>query len=519
MKYLLLLLFPVWGFAQTPSIEWQKSLGGSGKDYANSICQTVDGGYIVAGYTNSTDGDVVGNHGGDDIWVVKLSSTGIVEWTKALGGTGNEVATYVIQSADGGYVIAGSSTSNDGDISGNHGHEDAWVAKLDNTGNLQWQKSFGGNNTDAATAIQQLADGGYIVGCYAISENNGDVAIGHGAAEYWIVKLSSIGNIEWNLCLGGQSYEFAHDIHQTADGGFIVGGNTFSIDGNVTGNNGNMDYWVVKLDTIQQLEWQKALGGTGTDVLASVVQTNDGGYITAGHVYSQDGDVAGSGFHGPFMNDFWVVKLNSTGAIQWKIALGGSGNDFAQSIQQTADGGYIVFGFTFSNDGNVSGNHGYFDYWMVKLDSQGNIEWQKTFGGTDQDGYNFITQQVDGAHSIQQTSDLGYVFAGYAKSSDGDATLNHGDFDYWVVKVGFSTGLNQALFDNINVYPNPSSNKVFVNAGSNINIKRLSLCNTIGQTLITTNENSIDVSKFTQGLYLIKIETDRGNVVKKILVK
>jgi hypothetical protein len=519
MKYLLLLLFPVWGFAQTPSIEWQKSVGGSGNDYANSITQTSDGGYVVAGYTNSVDGDVVGNHGGDDVWVVKLSSSGVVEWSKALGGTGNEVATYVIQSADGGYVIAGSSTSNDGDISGNHGHEDAWVAKLDNTGNLQWQKSFGGNNTDAATAIQQLADGGYIVGCYAISENNGDVAIGHGAAEYWIVKLSSIGNIEWNLCLGGQSYEFAHDIHQTADGGFIVGGNTFSIDGNVTGNNGNMDYWVVKLDTIQQLEWQKALGGTGTDVLASVVQTNDGGYITAGHVYSQDGDVAGSGFHGPFMNDFWVVKLNSTGAIQWKIALGGSGNDFAQSIQQTADGGYIVFGFTFSNDGNVSGNHGYFDYWMVKLDSQGNIEWQKTFGGTDQDGYNFITQQVDGAHSIQQTSDLGYVFAGYAKSSDGDATLNHGDFDYWVVKVGFSTGLNQALFDNINVYPNPSSNKVFVNAGSNINIKRLSLCNTIGQTLITTNENSIDVSKFTQGLYLIKIETDRGNVVKKILVK
>ncbi len=519
MKYLLLLLLPFWGFAQTPSIEWQKSLGGSGKDYANSICQTVDGGYVVAGYTNSVDGDVVGNHGGDDIWVVKLSSAGIVEWTKALGGTGNEVATYVIQSADGGYVIAGSSSSNDGDVTGNHGNDDAWVAKLDNAGNLQWQKSFGGNNNDAATAIQQLADGGYIVGCYAISENNGDVAVGHGAAEYWVVKLSSIGSIEWNLCLGGQSYDYAHDIHQTADGGFIVGGNTFSIDGNVTGNNGNMDYWVVKIDTLQQLEWQKTLGGTGTDVLASVVQTNDGGYVTAGHVYSQDGDVAGSGFHGPFMNDFWVVKLNNTGAIQWKIALGGSANDFAQSIQQTADGGYIVFGFTTSNDGNVSGNHGYFDYWMVKLDSLGSVQWQKTFGGTNQDGYNYITQQVDGAHSIQQTSDLGYVFAGYAKSSDGDATINHGDFDYWVVKVGFSTGLNQALFDNMNVYPNPSSNKVFVNAGSNINIKRLSLCNTIGQTLITTNENSIDVSKFSQGLYLIKIETDHGNVVKKILVK
>lgn len=519
MKYLLLLLLPFWGFAQTPSIEWQKSLGGSGNDYANSITQTSDGGYVVAGYTNSVDGDVVGNHGGDDVWVVKLSPTGVVEWSKALGGTGNEVATYVIQSADGGYVIAGFSSSNDGDVTGNHGNDDAWVVKLDSAGNLLWQKSLGGNNNDAATAIQQLADGGYIVGCYAISENNGDVMISHGAAEYWVVKLSSTGSIEWSLCLGGQSYDYAHDIHQTSDGGFIVGGNSYSVDGNVTGNHGNMDYWVVKLDTIQQLEWQKALGGTGTDLLSSVIQTNDGGYITTGHVYSQDGDVAGSGFHGPFMNDFWVVKLNNTGVIQWKRALGGSGNDLAQSIQQTADGGYIVFGFTTSLDGDVTNNHGYYDYWMMKLDSLGNTQWQKTFGGTNQDGYNTITQQVDGAHSIQQTTDLGYVFAGYSKSNDGDVTVNHGNFDYWVVKVGFSTGINQALFENVKVYPNPSSNKVYVNAGSTIKIKSLSVCNFLGQTLETTNESSIDVSQFPQGLYLIKIVTDQGTVVKKVLVK
>jgi hypothetical protein len=236
-------------------------------------------------------------------------------------------------------------------------------------------------------------------------------------------------------------------------------------------------------------------------------------------VYSQDGDVAGSGFHGPFMNDFWVVKLNNTGVIQWKRALGGSGNDLAQSIQQTADGGYIVFGFTTSLDGDVTNNHGYYDYWMMKLDSLGNTQWQKTFGGTNQDGYNTITQQVDGAHSIQQTTDLGYVFAGYSKSNDGDVTVNHGNFDYWVVKVGFSTGINQALFENVKVYPNPTSNIVYVNAGSNINIKSLSVCNFLGQTLETTNESSIDVSQFPQGLYLIKIVTDQGTVVKKVLVK
>jgi PKD repeat protein len=173
--------------------------------------------------------------------------------------------------------------------------------------------------------------------------------------------------------------------------------------------------------------------------LASVIQTTDGGYITAGNVYSQDGDIAGSGFHGTFFNDYWVVKLDSAGVIQWKKALGGSGNDLAQSIQQTTDGGYIVFGYTTSNDGDVSGNHGYVDYWMVKLNSSGTIQWQKTLGGTGQEGYNNIPFEVDGAHSIQQTTDSGYILAGYSKSNDGDVSENHGNFDYWVVKLAICT--------------------------------------------------------------------------------
>lgn len=456
INYICKVLFSVFGIiqafsatAQAPVIQWQKSLGGTGNDYANSVHQTSDGGYIVAGYTSSNDGDVSGNHGGTDVWVVKLDNAGNIQWQKALGGSGDDVANYVQQTMDGGYIIAGKTYSNDGDVTGNHGNADAWAVKLDNAGNIQWQKTLGGTNNDGANSVEQLADGSYILGCFAISENTGDIIGSHGAAECWVVSLSSTGSIQWSLCLGGQSYEYARQVKQTADGGFVMGGFTSSIDGDVSGNHGNVDYFVVKLDNIQEKQWKKVFGGTGTDILTSVIQTTDGGYIAAGHVFSQDGDIVGSGFHGTFFNDYWVIKLDTAGTIQWKKALGGSGNDWAQSIQQTVDGGYIIFGFTTSNDGDVSGNNGYLDHWMVKLNSSGTVEWQKALGGTGQEGNNLIEFQADGAHSIQQTADTGYIVAGYSKSNDGDVSGNHGNFDYWVVKLGYCT-LPQPAFSNTN---------------------------------------------------------------------
>jgi len=447
--------------AQAPIIQWQKSLGGSGNDYANSVQQTADGGYIVAGYTSSNDGDVSGNHGGDDIWVVKLTATGTVAWSRTLGGSG----------------------------------------------------------IDAATSVRQMADGGYIVGCYTLSENSGDIIGNRGGADYWIVKLTSTGNIDWSRCLGGQSSEYMRAVQLTADGGYVMGGYTSSIDGDVSGNHGNVDYWVVKLDNIQEIQWKKTYGGTGTDILTSIVQTTDGGYIVAGHVYSQDGDIVGSGFHGPYFNDYWVVKLSSTGAIQWKKALGGYGNDHAQSVQQTADGGYIVFGFITSNDGDVSGNNGYMNYWIVKLSSQGVIQWQKALGGSGQEGFNAIPDAVDGAHSIQQTTDLGYVLAGYSKSNDGDVSGNHGGFDYWVVKLANPLSTDDFLSKSVSVYPNPASERVFVHTGTDSNLVQLSLYGLLGQLLRTTKENSISVSELPKGVYFLQVKTDKGEVTKKIVVE
>ncbi|MBC8643571.1 T9SS type A sorting domain-containing protein [Flavobacterium lindanitolerans] len=197
----------------------------------------------------------------------------------------------------------------------------------------------------------------------------------------------------------------------------------------------------------------------------------------------------------------------------------GYGNDLAQSVQQTADGGYIVFGYVTSNDGDVSGNNGYMNYWIVKLSSQGVIQWQKALGGSNQEGFNPIPYATDGAHSIQQTTDLGYILAGYSKSNDGDVSGNHGGFDYWVVKLANPLGTDDFLSESISVYPNPASERVFVHTGASSQLSQLSLYDLLGQHLRTTKENSISVSGLSQGVYLLQIKTDKGEVTKKMVVE
>ncbi|NLY22597.1 MAG: T9SS type A sorting domain-containing protein [Bacteroidales bacterium] len=243
--------------AQAPTIEWQKCLGGSNDDWAYSIQQTSDGGYIVAGETWSNDGDVSGNHGGGDYWVVKLNSSGDILWQICLGGTNVDVAYSIQQTSDEGFIVAGYTCSNEGDVSGNHGNSDYWVVKLNSSGTIEWQKCLGGTDGDYANSIQQTSDGGFIVAGQTYS-NDGDVSGNHGGSDAWVVKLNSSGNILWQKCLGGTGWDWENSIQQTSDGGFIVAGYTNSNDGDVSGNHGSKDYWVVKLtnepDRINEIE-------------------------------------------------------------------------------------------------------------------------------------------------------------------------------------------------------------------------------------------------------------------------
>jgi len=308
-----------------------------------------------------------------------------IEWQRCLGGSNKDEARSVQQTRDGGYIVAGFTKSNDGDINEKKGiliFNDFFIVKLDKGGNIQWRKRLGGSRDDEVYSIQQTRDGGYIVAGVTES-NDGYVGENHGKSDSWVIKINENGNIQWRKCFGGSNEDMIYSIQQTRDDGYIMAGITTSIDGDVRGWHIGFaikkpsegislpDFWIVKLDEKGNIEWQKCLGGSDWDWAKSIEQTSDGGYIVAGWTCSNNGNV--SGWHkgysvtGDPLPDFWIVKLDEKGNIEWQKCLGGSDWDEAYSIQQTSDGGYIVAGTTYSNDGDVKGNHGKQDIWMVKL--------------------------------------------------------------------------------------------------------------------------------------------------------
>jgi hypothetical protein len=476
---------------QAPTIQWQKCLGGMWNDWASSIQPTLDGGYIVAGTTKSNDGDVTGNQGGKDMWVVKISATGTIQWQKSFGGIADDVAYSILPTLDGGYIVAGSTDSYNGDVTGYHLGRDAWVVKLFANGVIEWQKALGGLEVDEASSIQITADGGYIVaGC--TGSISGDVTGNNGGEDFWIVKLSATGDLIWQKNLGGTGNDFAYSIQITPDGGYIVAGSINSTDGDVTGNHGNNDAWVVKLSVTGVTLWQKALGGTGYDLAISILPAPDGGYIVAGFTVSTDGDVTGN--HGG--EDAWIVKLTSAGDLLWQKTFGGSGDDRASSIQITPDGGYIVSGETYSTNGDVTGSHGYSDAWVMKLSTSGALVWQKALGG------NFY----DYAYCTQLATDAGYIIAGSTESDNGDVIGNHGWSDAWIIKLG--PELDTSTFNNqlLTLYPNPTNDLLQLQTPNNTSFNKIIITDSTGKTVLEQMQNTtqVDVEQLASGLYIIK---------------
>ena len=365
---------------------------------ATSIARSHDGGYVIAGFTRD-----YATHGVIDAWVAKLDEEGTKLWQKTIGGSMYEGAYFITTTLDGSYIMAGFSDSNDGDVSGNHGIGDAWVVKLDKEGNIIWQKSLGGSGPDAAHCVAATRDSGYIIACETGSfdgdvSGNHDIQFSSEIGDAWVVKLDKDGNILWQKALGGSDYDVSYSIAESFDGGYLAAGSTRSADGDVSGYHGIEDGWVVKLDKDGNKLWQKTLGGANADGIKSIIVTPDGGYMTAGVTKSNDGDVSGN--HGE--GDAWMVKLDKDGNILWQKALGGSEWETAYSTASTPDGGYVIAANTRSNDGDVSGFHGgeYFDAWVVKLDKEGNKLWQKALGGSAEDDAMSVITTVNGGYVI-----------------------------------------------------------------------------------------------------------------------
>ncbi len=312
---------------------WTKTYGGVDDDYAESVQQTTDGGYILAGMTESFG---VGDF---DVWLIKTDAAGDTLWTKTFGGSYWDYGYSVQQTTDQGYIITGITRSFGA------GGIDVWLIKTDTLGNTLWTKVYGGSSNDGANSVQQTADEGYIVTGYTES-------FGAGEWDVWLIKTDTLGDTLWAKTFGGVSWDEGSSVQQTTDGGYIVAGRTSSY------GTGTASVYLIKTDAAGDTLWTKVIGGSGYDEALSVQQTTDGGYIIAGFTAS----------FGVVGHDVLLVKTNDLGDTLWTKTIGGNDYEWSYSVQQTTDGGYITAGYTGSFGAGAE------DIWLIRLGPSGVAE-------------------------------------------------------------------------------------------------------------------------------------------------
>ncbi len=368
---------------------WSRTYGGANDDSLFCIIQTGDGGYALAGSIRSSGA------GGSDAWLVKSDAFGNLEWNQTYGGTNDDSARSVVQTGDGGYALGGYTKSFGA------GDWDFWLVKTDASGEMQWNETYGGAEDDYVQSVVQTGDGGYTLAGYIHYSGT--------KRDGWMIKTDSTGNHQWNQTYSETSYDYVTCMIQTSDGGYALAGSDQS------------NFWLIKTNSSGDKEWSRKCGYASYDAAYSMVQTGDGGYALAGRT-----SFLGGGY------DFCLVKTDSTGDEEWKQEYGGAEDDYVQSLVQTSDGGYALAGST------ESFGAGAFDFWLVKTDSAGNMQWNKTYGGANDDGL----------YCIIQTNDGGYALSGYTES------FGAGGLDGWLIKTEVESGLawTDSTADTVTLY-------------------------------------------------------------------
>ncbi len=457
---------------------WNKRFGGTGNDAFSVVIKTADGGYLSGGYTNSgANGDKTqSSRGLNDFWIVKSNAAGNKVWDKRFGGSQDDYLNTVIQTADGGYLLGGSSLSGVGGdkTQAGRGSRDFWVVKISGTGVKQWDKRFGGSGSDELKKALQLSTGEYVLAGISNSPAGGDKSQGsQGGQDYWLLKISGGGTKIWDKRYGGSLNENLEGLSFTQNGGYLLGGSSLSgIGGDKTqSSRGSSDYWIVRVNNSGSKIWDKRFGGTGEDNLMDLgsTGTSTGNFFLAGHSTSGANGDRSQGSQGG--KDFWMIKINGNGEELFDKRFGGNGDEGLRTILLTADGGYLLAG---RSESGVSGDktqtsRGSSDYWMVKTSSTGVKQWDKRFGGS---GYDEI-------RTAAQTADGGFILGGRSDSgASGDRTQpSQGSYDYWLVKVAPEAIIatlatarvtteeeskTPAPQVNVNAYPNPFTDQVAV---------------------------------------------------------
>ncbi|MBC8173743.1 MAG: hypothetical protein H7X71_07550, partial [Chitinophagales bacterium] len=440
MRKIKILLFSIITFLLQNTLQAQFGVvseytyGGSGFDLAFDMKITTDGGYIMAGYSDSDDDDVTGALGDNDVWVAQTDDAGNLEWEANYGGTGKEVARVIIPSGDGGWVLVGYTASVDGDITDNSGFKDAWVLKIDDVGTLLWQNTFGGELDDVFNNVTATSDGGFL--CVGNSNSlTGDLTSNYGGDDVWVVKINADGDMDWQKNYGGSNNDVANAVVEVADG-YVFIAETGSNDIDVSGNHHDdltpfTDFWAVKIETDGDIVWQKCYGGFSHESGRNIIETSDGDFIAIGSAQSSDGDVVGH-YGAVNKTDGWVIQIDADGTLLDNQNYGGSFNDNLYSITEDLDGAYVIGGQSNSLDFDITGHHGggsTADFWVIKINTDLSLDFSVSLGGSEDDV----------AQAVFPLDAENYIAAGYAKSTDGDVSDHHGvdpNHDFWLVNIG-----------------------------------------------------------------------------------
>lgn len=508
-------------------IHWQKAYGGTQYDLAYDIQPTPDGGFIVVGSSDSPYSyeKEEGCLGYEDYWIIKADANGNIEWQRTIGGEYPDDLQQVVVTSDGGYLLGGFSYSNASEhkSENSQGYTDMWIVKLDADGNILWDNTIGGICEDQPMSMQETQDQGFILGGYSCSSVSGDIVENVlGFYDAWVVKVNSTGNIEWQRMLGGTGSDVLLCVKQTLDGGYILGINSESgISGEKTeANIGATDMWIVKLDPDGEIEWQNTMGGNIDDVPVDILPLQGGGYWVAGY---SDSDASGDKSEPNWgYTDIWLIKLDDLGGIVWENTIGGIGYDWPCNILQLNNGSFVIgaeSGSPVSLD-KTEPLMGIFgedvDYWVMGLDPESNILWQKVLGGTN----------LENLEKIRLTPEGDYLLAGrsYSGVSGNKTEDSRGLADFWVVKLGEMPLSDDDIIekDNILLSPNPVQDILHISIGEYNSPARLIISDLLGHEVISKDFGSnepveVDTSTLPGGTYCVNIQVVEKNYLTKFI--
>lgn len=348
--------------------QWQKVYGGSDDDRGEDLITTNDGGYAILGSSKSNDGDVSNNSGSNDFWVAKLDASGTIIWEKSFGYVGADSAFSIIQTQDNGFLLSGVLDVSASDGAGNnrmnmerHAGGDYWVIKIDAMGELQWSRYFGGTFTDTAYDSVQTQDGNFLI---MGSSDSDDVDINNnkGTYDFWVVKLNNTGTLLWEKSFGGTEIDEARAITTTADGNFFIAGDSRSNDIDLSTNNGAADVWIIKINSDGDLLWEKTFGGSSFDGVKAIYKTQNNEFLVAGNSRSSDGNLTKNNGQ----NDAWIFKINAQGNVMWQKTIGGNDVDLLMGITELNNGSIVGVGNSNSSDIDISENKGFSDVLIIK---------------------------------------------------------------------------------------------------------------------------------------------------------